>query len=130
MRAVPLARDRSRHLSAGPMSESRAESPSQSNWHILTVQGILRNNLRKIPHGVSMADDKNRPLDFRVSPVLYKYLGYLAKHTILGPKEIDVARALLTERLNQMIKTKEHEKMKPPQDESDAPAKETKAPNK
>jgi hypothetical protein len=77
-----------------------------------------------------MADDKNPSLDFRVSPVLYRYLGYLAKNTILGPKEIDVARALLTERLNQMIKTKEHDKMKPPQDVTDAPDKEAKAPSK
>ncbi len=62
-----------------------------------------------------MADDKTKPLDFRVSPVLYKYLTYLAENTVLGPKEIDVARSLLTERLNHMIKTKEHEKMKPPE---------------
>jgi hypothetical protein len=60
--------------------------------------------------------DKAKPLDFRVSPVLYKYLTYLAENTVLGAKETDVARAILTERLNEMIRTKEHEKLKPPQD--------------
>jgi hypothetical protein len=72
-----------------------------------------------------MADDKSKALDFRVSPVLYRYLEYLARNTVLGPKETDVARALLTERLNQMIKTKEHEKMKPPQDDKDGSETET-----
>jgi hypothetical protein len=62
-----------------------------------------------------MVDNKTKPLDFRVSHVLYNYLTYLAENTVLGPKETDVARALLTERLNQMIKAKEHEKMKPPE---------------
>ncbi len=66
-----------------------------------------------------MADDKSEPLDFRVSAVLYKYLGYLAKHTTLGQKETDVARFLLTERLNDMVRTKEHDKLKPPQDSPD-----------
>jgi hypothetical protein len=87
---------------------------------MVATQGILRNCLRVNPQRARMADDKNPPLDFRVSPVLYKYLTYLAKHTILGPKEIDVARSLLTERLNQMVKSKEHDKLKPPQDGDDA----------
>jgi len=69
-----------------------------------------------------MADDKSKALDFRVSPVLYGYLGYLAKHTVLGPKETDVARALLIERLNQMIKGKEHEQMRPPNARADEKA--------
>jgi hypothetical protein len=67
-------------------------------------------------------DDKPKPLDFRVSPVLYRYLTYLSENTVLGPKETDVARALLTERLNEMIKAKEHDKMKPPQKAEDAKA--------
>jgi hypothetical protein len=70
-----------------------------------------------------MADDKpdkSEPLDFKVSAVLYRYLGYLAKHTPLGQKETDVARFLLTERLKEMVRTKEHEKLRPPVDEADA----------
>jgi hypothetical protein len=80
-----------------------------------------------------MADDKSDKsptLDFRVSAGLYRYLAYLAKHTTLGQKETDVARFLLTERLNQMVKTKEHEKLKPPQDVSDGtPSEEIKPPD-
>jgi hypothetical protein len=72
-----------------------------------------------------MADDKSKSLDFRVSVALYRYLGYLAKNTVLGPKETDVARALLIGRLNQMIKTKEHEKMAPPHDDKNAAENET-----
>jgi hypothetical protein len=75
--------------------------------------------------------DKSEVLDFRISAVLYKYLGYLAKHTVLGQKETDVARFLLTERLNQMIKTREHEKLKPPQDvPDDTPTEEAKPPDR
>jgi hypothetical protein len=62
-----------------------------------------------------MADDKTKPLDFRVSAILYGYLTYLTENTVLGAKETDVARAILSDRLNEMIKTKEHEKMKPPE---------------
>lgn len=62
-------------------------------------------------------DEKSEPLAFRVSQPLYRYLGYLSRNTVLGHKETDVARALLTERLNQMIRTKEHLKLKPPEDD-------------
>jgi len=61
--------------------------------------------------------DKSEPLEFRVSGPLHKYLGFLARNTVLGHKETDVARALLTQRLNDMIKTKEHLKLKPPEDD-------------
>jgi hypothetical protein len=57
-------------------------------------------------------------LPVSVSAVLYRYLGYLARHTTLGQKETDVARFLLTERLNHMVINKEHEKMKPPSEDS------------
>ena len=67
-----------------------------------------------------MPDDKSKSLDFRVSSVLYRYLTYLSENTVLGAKETDVARALLTDRLNQMIKTKEHEKLKPPSEAKNA----------
>ena len=42
----------------------------------------------------------------RVSDKLYEYLGFLARHTILGRKESDVARAVLTARLEQMLEEK------------------------
>ena len=61
-------------------------------------------------------DEKSEPLAFRVSPELHRYLGFLSRNTVLGHKETDVARYLLTERLNDMIRTKEHLKLKPPED--------------
>lgn len=54
------------------------------------------------------------PLPLSVSPVLYRYLTYLARNTPLGAKETDVARYLLTERLAQMAAEKEHEKISVP----------------
>ncbi|MGI0135022.1 MAG: hypothetical protein ACREBW_08720 [Candidatus Micrarchaeaceae archaeon] len=61
--------------------------------------------------------DKSKSLEFRVSGPLHSYLGFLSRNTVLGQKETDVTRALLTERLNQMIRTKEHLKLKPPEDD-------------
>ena len=60
-------------------------------------------------------DDKSEPLAFRVSKPMHKYLTYLSRNTVLGHKETDVARYLLTERLLEMIRKKEHEKLKPPE---------------
>ena len=71
-------------------------------------------------------DEKSEPLAIRVSKPLYGYLGFLSRNTVLGHKETDVARALLTERLNDMIRTKEHLKLKPPEDTSDDKNKEPK----
>lgn len=74
-----------------------------------------------------MADnkgDKSAPLEFRVSGPLHRYLGFLSRNTVLGQNETAVARALLTERLNDMIRTKEHLKLKPPEEEKDGSAKE------
>lgn len=62
-------------------------------------------------------DDKSKPLEFRVSGPLHRYLGYLSRNTVLGKNETAVARALLTHRLNDMIRTKEHLKLKPPEDD-------------
>lgn len=58
-----------------------------------------------------MADGDEKPssVDIRVSAKLYEYLGFLSRHTILGQKETDVARAVLTSRLEQMLKEKYHE---------------------
>ena len=54
-------------------------------------------------------DPKNPSVDIRVSPKLYEYLGFLSRHTILGQKETDVARTVLTSKLEQMLKEKYHE---------------------
>ena len=62
-------------------------------------------------------DSKNPPLDFRVSPRLYEYLGFLSRNTILGAKETDVARAVLMTRLDEMLEGKYHETHAIPQDE-------------
>jgi hypothetical protein len=64
-------------------------------------------------------EDRSKPLEFRVSGLLHRYLGYLSRNTVLGQNETAVARALLTERLNDMIRTKEHLRLKPPEDEDD-----------
>ena len=61
-------------------------------------------------------DAKNPSLDVRVSPKLYEYLGFLARNTILGQKETDVARAVLTARLEQMLRDKYHETHAVPKD--------------
>ena len=69
-----------------------------------------------------MPDDEDKssePLAFRVSKPLHRYLGFLSRNTVLGHKETDVARYLLTERLKEMIRTKEHLKLKPPEDDDD-----------
>jgi len=63
--------------------------------------------------------DGSIPVPMNVSKVVYEYLTYLARNTTLGHKETDVARFLLTERLNEMVRTKEHEKLKPPGNATD-----------
>jgi hypothetical protein len=68
-----------------------------------------------------MADDsKSRsvPVSVSVSPRLYGYLGWLARNTILGTKETDVAGFLLTKELRRMLRTKEHKRLVPPHDEA------------
>ena len=49
----------------------------------------------------------------RVSPNLYEYLGILARETMLGTAENDVAQSVLTQRLGEMLDTKFHEKKIP-----------------
>jgi hypothetical protein len=46
----------------------------------------------------------------RVSPNLYAYLGILARDTMLGASENDVAEYLLTQRLEEMEAAKYHER--------------------
>jgi hypothetical protein len=72
----------------------------------------------------NMPDDEPKAVVLRVSvsPMLYGYLGYLARHTTLGFKETDVAGFLLTERLQTMIAEKYHDKHAPPQDDQSATA--------
>jgi hypothetical protein len=47
-------------------------------------------------------DDKSEQLRFTVSAPLWRYLGWLARNTLLGRNENDVARQILTERLATM----------------------------
>lgn len=49
----------------------------------------------------------------RVSPNLYGYLGVLARETMLGTAENDVAQAILTQKLGEMLDAKFHEKKVP-----------------
>jgi hypothetical protein len=53
-----------------------------------------------------MATPPKRPksvlIRMRVSPNLYAYLGILARDTLLGTSENDVAQYVLTQRLEQM----------------------------
>ena len=68
-----------------------------------------------------MADDgKSRsvPVSVSVSPRLYGYLGWLARNTILGTKETDVAGFLLTKELRRMLRAKEHKRLMPPYEET------------
>ena len=60
--------------------------------------------------------EKTVLLRMRVSARLHAYLGYLSRHTIMGASENDVALGVLTERLNVMIESKFHDRVKPPTD--------------
>jgi hypothetical protein len=84
---------------------------------------------KEIPENLElfcMPDDSQKsrsvPVSVSVSPRLHSYLGWLARNTILGTKETDVAGFLLTRELRRMLKTKEHKKLVPPDDETTSPA--------
>jgi hypothetical protein len=62
-------------------------------------------------------DEKTRLIRVRVSPRLYGYLGYLARHTLLGASENDVAEHVLTRRLEEMLFSGYHEKRIPQDDD-------------
>jgi hypothetical protein len=52
-----------------------------------------------------MADDSEKDkgeVRFTPSPQLWKYLGWLARNTLLGRNEHDVAKQLLTTKLTEM----------------------------
>ena len=56
-----------------------------------------------------MAEKKTQNLRIRVSAKLHDYLGILARETMLGASENDVAEFLLTQRLEQMRRENYHE---------------------
>jgi hypothetical protein len=60
--------------------------------------------------------DKTKPIRMVVSARLYDYLGYLARNTMLGAKENDVAAYLLTQRLEAMLAARYHETEKVPKE--------------
>lgn len=63
------------------------------------------------------ADDaKTELLRFRVSRRVYEYLAYLARHTLLGASENDVAEHVLTRRLEEMLFADYHKKQIPRND--------------
>jgi len=63
-------------------------------------------------------DGKTKLMRVRVSPRLFEYLGYLARHTLLGASENDVAEHVLTRRLEEMLFAGYHE-TRIPRDDSD-----------
>lgn len=54
-------------------------------------------------------DDKSVLMRIRVSPKLHGYLGILARRTLLGTSENDVAEHVLTRRLEEMLGANYHE---------------------
>jgi hypothetical protein len=71
---------------------------------------------KKLSQACMAAKEKTKPIRMTVSVRLYEYLGYLARHTMLGAKENDVATYLLTQRLEAMLADKYHETQTPPSD--------------
>jgi hypothetical protein len=54
--------------------------------------------------------EKSRPIRMAVSPTLFAYLTVLRQRTMLGASENDVAKYILTQRLEQMRAENYHEK--------------------
>ncbi len=63
--------------------------------------------------GKGPTKQRSRPLPLTVPAALYEHLTWLARNTILGTRETEVAGHILTEALRQMIKDKEHDKQFP-----------------
>lgn len=57
---------------------------------------------------------ETKPLRIAVSEKLREYLGFLSRNTILGASDNDVARYLLTQKIEEMIKSRYHETAIPP----------------
>jgi len=47
-------------------------------------------------------EEKGEQVRFTAPPQVWKYLGWLARHTVLGKTEHEVARQLLVEKLAEM----------------------------
>lgn len=47
-------------------------------------------------------DPKKRAVRFTAEPEMWKYLGWLARHTLFGETESDVAHNILRQRLSEM----------------------------
>ena len=62
-------------------------------------------------------DGKTKLIRMRVSPRLFDYLTYLARHTLLGASENDVAEHVLTRRLEEMLFAGYHEQRIPRDDD-------------
>ncbi len=52
---------------------------------------------------------KKTEIRFITAPRLWEYLGWLARHTVLGETENDVARHILTQRLSEMRREDYHD---------------------
>ena len=50
-----------------------------------------------------------RPLPLTVPTAQYEYLTYLARHSVLGARETEVASYLLTREIARMITAREHD---------------------
>lgn len=61
-------------------------------------------------------DEKTVLIRMRVSKLLHSYLSILAKRTLLGGSENDVAEHVLTRRLETMLQEKYHETHAVPRD--------------
>jgi hypothetical protein len=62
-------------------------------------------------------DGKTRLIRMRVSSRVFDYLTYLARHTLLGASENDVAEHVLTRRLEEMLFAGYHEQKIPRDDD-------------
>ena len=87
-------------------------TPQASTKMLLYDSFVLQKKMSDQPD-----DSKTVLLRVRVSPRLYEYMTYLARHTFLGPAETDVARHVLTQRLDEMLHAGYHENRVPRDDE-------------
>ena len=52
---------------------------------------------------------ETRPLPLTVPLAQYEYLTYLARHSVLGARETEVASHILTREITRMIAAREHD---------------------
>jgi hypothetical protein len=65
---------------------------------ILLVKAFIGQNLLM----ADADDERGEQVRFTAPPQVWKYLGWLSRHTVLGKNEHEVARQLLVEKLAQM----------------------------